>query len=327
MFQNRCARTRCAGPERRGTPPLRALTRRRAPLAQRRVRSRCEHVFAGGAPLPGRVRDLVGEGARKRAGSGRLAAEADACGAGFGAERPRRDGTLTLAPFQLGSTAVGIRTQEGVVLAAEKRVASPLIEAHTYVGGAGGVAGTTIGGRGLIPMRRGAAHAPPPRRAASVEKILEIDSHIGVTMSGIQSDARMLVERARVDAQNHRFTYDEPLKVKSVAQGICDIALNFGEGERREVVRAGAAGAAAAGGPRPHRFAPPSPGPSASPSSSAAWMRRGRSCAWPPAAPDAAGARPALTAPCGRATGSTPTRRARAPPTRRWPSGRATRAR
>lgn len=45
--------------------------------------------------------------------------------------------------FQLGSTAIGIQTQEGVVLAVEKRVTSPLI----------------------VP--------------SSIEKIMEIDAHIG----------------------------------------------------------------------------------------------------------------------------------------------------
>ena len=45
--------------------------------------------------------------------------------------------------IQLGSTAIGIQTSEGVVLAVEKRITSPLME------------------------------------PTSVEKIVEIDSHIG----------------------------------------------------------------------------------------------------------------------------------------------------
>lgn len=49
--------------------------------------------------------------------------------------------------FQLGSTAIGIQTSEGVVLAVEKRITSPLMEPN------------------------------------SVEKIVEIDSHIGITTS------------------------------------------------------------------------------------------------------------------------------------------------
>ena len=85
-------------------------------------------------------------------------------------------------------------TSEGVVLAVEKRITSPLLE------------------------------------QSSVEKIMEVDNHIGVAISGLTPDARTLVEHARVEAQNHRFTYDEPMRVESLTQAICDLALSFGEG-------------------------------------------------------------------------------------------------
>jgi len=34
--------------------------------------------------------------------------------------------------------------------------------------------------------------------------------------------------------QNHTFTYDEPIKVESCTQAICDLALRFGEGADEE---------------------------------------------------------------------------------------------
>jgi 20S proteasome subunit alpha 5 len=36
---------------------------------------------------------------------------------------------------------------------------------------------------------------------SSIEKIVEIDSHIGCAMSGLTADARTMIERARVEAQ------------------------------------------------------------------------------------------------------------------------------
>lgn len=48
-------------------------------------------------------------------------------------------------------------------------------------------------------------------------------------MSGLQADARNLVEHARVECQNHAFHYAEPLRVESCTQAICDLALRFGE--------------------------------------------------------------------------------------------------
>jgi len=97
--------------------------------------------------------------------------------------------------IKLGSTAVGIQTKQGVVLAVEKRLTSPLLD------------------------------------PASVEKIAEIDSHIGAAMSGLVADARTLVDHARVEAQNHTFTYDEPIGVEALTQAVCDLALSFGEGQ------------------------------------------------------------------------------------------------
>ena len=39
-----------------------------------------------------------------------------------------------------------------------------------------------------------------------------------------------MVEHARVESQNHAFHYNEPLRVESCTQAICDLALRFGEG-------------------------------------------------------------------------------------------------
>lgn len=42
---------------------------------------------------------------------------------------------------------------------------------------------------------------------SSVEKIMEIDEHIGCAMSGLIADARTLVEHARVETQVFSFVY------------------------------------------------------------------------------------------------------------------------
>jgi len=95
--------------------------------------------------------------------------------------------------IKLGSTTVGVKTPEGVVLGVEKRVQSSLLE------------------------------------SSSIEKVMEIDKHVGCAMSGLTADARSMIDHARVTAQNHSFTYDERIKVESVTQAVCDLALRFGE--------------------------------------------------------------------------------------------------
>lgn len=53
-------------------------------------------------------------------------------------------------------------------------------------------------------------------------------------MSGLQADARSMIEHARVETQNHAFHYNERLGVESCTQSICDLALRFGEGAQGE---------------------------------------------------------------------------------------------
>ncbi|KAG0517600.1 hypothetical protein BDA96_09G103400 [Sorghum bicolor] len=65
---------------------------------------------------------------------------------------------------------------------------------------------------------------------------MEIDEHIGRAMSGLIADARTLVELARVETQNHRFSFGEPMTVESSTQAICDLALRFGEGDEQSMV-------------------------------------------------------------------------------------------
>jgi len=85
-----------------------------------------------------------------------------------------------------GTTAVGIKCTEGVVLIVDKRVSSRLLE------------------------------------ASSIEKIFTIDEHIGVASSGLVGDARALVDRARIESQINRVTYDEKIDVEALAKKLGD---------------------------------------------------------------------------------------------------------
>ena len=49
-------------------------------------------------------------------------------------------------------------------------------------------------------------------------------------MSGIVGDARILIDHARVESQNHRFNYNEPMSIEQITESISDLAINFGEG-------------------------------------------------------------------------------------------------
>ena len=61
-------------------------------------------------------------------------------------------------------------------------------------------------------------------------KNIQVDRHCVCAMSGIVGDARILIDHARVEAQNHRFNYAEPMTVEQITEAVSDLAINFGEG-------------------------------------------------------------------------------------------------
>lgn len=85
-----------------------------------------------------------------------------------------------------GATILGITCSEGVVLGAEETV-NPLEEAR------------------------------------SSWKIFQLDDHLAAGIVGLSSDARVLIDQARVQAQNNKLTYDELIDVEVLTKKICDI--------------------------------------------------------------------------------------------------------
>jgi len=61
----------------------------------------------------------------------------------------------------------------------------------------------------------------------SANKITEIDSHIIASFAGILSDARVLIERAQVLAQQHRVTYNSPIEPELVIKEIANMKQQF----------------------------------------------------------------------------------------------------
>jgi len=86
-----------------------------------------------------------------------------------------------------GSTAIGMVCSDGILLVTDKRIIEKLI----------------------VPE--------------SVEKIFQIDDHVASTASGILSDARVLIERAQLKAQQHNVTYDSPIDVLSIVKDVCSL--------------------------------------------------------------------------------------------------------
>jgi len=92
---------------------------------------------------------------------------------------------------RLGSASIGMICKDGVLIVADKRIHDKLI----------------------VPE--------------SANKIYEIDDHIIGTAAGILSDARVLIEKAQLAAQQHRVVYDTPIDVEAVVKEIGSMKQMF----------------------------------------------------------------------------------------------------
>jgi proteasome alpha subunit len=63
----------------------------------------------------------------------------------------------------------------------------------------------------------------------SANKIYEVDSHIMASIAGILSDARVLIERAQVLAQQNRVTYDSPIEPELVIKDLANLKQQFSQ--------------------------------------------------------------------------------------------------
>ena len=84
-------------------------------------------------------------------------------------------------------TCVGLKSTDGVVLAAEKRVVSKL----------------------LAPSK-------------TSEKTYTIDDHAACLVAGLNADANILIQEARVTSQRYLFEYQEPIPVENMVKGVCN---------------------------------------------------------------------------------------------------------
>jgi proteasome alpha subunit len=83
-----------------------------------------------------------------------------------------------------GTTAVGVVYKDGVLLAVDKSIDYSL----------------------LVPE--------------SIEKIYQIDEHIGAASSGLIADARRMVEDTRLESQRNRLVYDEDISISELTRRI-----------------------------------------------------------------------------------------------------------
>lgn len=91
--------------------------------------------------------------------------------------------------------SIGILATDGVVLVAEKKITSKLLDTNA------------------VGVRR--------------EKMYKLDDHIACAVAGITADANILVNTCRLAAQRYYFAYQEPIPTEQLVRAVCDTKQGY----------------------------------------------------------------------------------------------------
>src|SRR6201992_1012330 len=93
---------------------------------------------------------------------------------------------------RIGTCAVGVKGKDIVVLGCEKRSAMKLQDTR------------------ITPS-----------------KICLVDNHVALAFAGLKADARILVDKARLEAQSHRLTVEDPVSIEYITKYVAGVQQRY----------------------------------------------------------------------------------------------------
>lgn len=61
----------------------------------------------------------------------------------------------------------------------------------------------------------------------SARKIVSLDNHIALACAGLKADARVLINKARIECQSHRLTLEDPVTVEYITRYIAGLQQKY----------------------------------------------------------------------------------------------------
>ncbi|MHA1680104.1 MAG: archaeal proteasome endopeptidase complex subunit alpha [Promethearchaeota archaeon] len=98
-----------------------------------------------------------------------------------------------LEAVKRGTLAIAIKGTDGAVIVVHKKISSPLID------------------------------------PSKIHKVFIVDKHIGVAISGLHADARILTDQARLQAAIFRLNYEEEPLIDTIVRKICDLTQAYSQ--------------------------------------------------------------------------------------------------